>query len=106
VELGETTEETARRELLEETGLTAGSLKLFGVFSGKELFYTYPNGDKVSITDVVYLCEDFTGELITETGETTDLKWFPVDGLPENISPPVKPALEKCAEMLREGKNL
>jgi 8-oxo-dGTP pyrophosphatase MutT (NUDIX family) len=102
VELGETVEEAARRELLEETGLTAGSLELFGVFSGKELFYTYPNGDKVSIIDVAYLCEDFTGEPLTETDETTDLKWFPADGLPENISPPAKPALEKYAETLNE----
>lgn len=47
-ELGETVEETAKRELFEETGLTANSLELLGVFSGKELFYTYPNGDMVS----------------------------------------------------------
>jgi 8-oxo-dGTP pyrophosphatase MutT (NUDIX family) len=44
-ELGESIEETARRELLEETGLIAKKLELLGVFSGKELFYTYPNGD-------------------------------------------------------------
>jgi len=101
-ELGETVEETAKRELLEETGLIANDLELLGIFSGKELFYTYPNGDMVSNVNIAYLCEDFTGELLTETTETADLKWFSLDALPENISPPVKPALTRCVEMLRE----
>lgn len=100
IELGETVEETARRELLEETGLTANKLELLGVFSGKELFYTYPNGDMVSIVDIVYLCEDYSGEMTRETNETTDLQWFPLDELPENISPPVKPVLFQCVEVL------
>jgi 8-oxo-dGTP pyrophosphatase MutT (NUDIX family) len=39
MELGETTEETARRELLEETSLEVDELTLFGVFSGSELYY-------------------------------------------------------------------
>ena len=101
-ELGETVEETAKRELLEETGLIARSLELLGVFSGKELFYTYPNGDMVSNVNIAYLCEDFTGELLTETDETTDLRWFVLDELPENISPPVIPALKRCVEVLKE----
>jgi 8-oxo-dGTP pyrophosphatase MutT (NUDIX family) len=101
VELGENVEEAAKRELYEETGLTARLLEMFGVFSGKEHLFTYPNGDKVSIVDVVYLCEDFSGEPISETDETTDLQWFPLDDLPENLSPPTKPALARCVEMLK-----
>ena len=105
-ELGETVEETAKRELLEETGLTACSLELLGVFSGKELFYTYPNGDMVSNVDIAYLCEDFIGELLTQTDETTDLKWFGLDELPENISPPVKPILKRCLEVLKQRSGI
>ena len=101
-ELGETVEDTARRELLEETGLTANSLELLGIFSGKELFYTYPNGDMVSNVSIAYLCEDYYGELIPQTNETTDLKWFDIDNLPENISPPDKPAFRRCVEVLKE----
>jgi len=101
VELGENVEDTAKRELFEETGLTANSLKLLGVFSGEELFYTYPNGDKVAIVDIVYLCEDFSGELLTRTDETSDLRWFDIDDLPENISPPVKKPLTKCLETIK-----
>ena len=101
-ELGETVEETAKRELHEETGLTAHSLELIGIFSGKDLFYTYPNGDMVSNVNIAYLCEDFSGEMITQTDETTDLQWFYLDELPENISPPTIPALKRCVELLRE----
>jgi len=102
VELGETVEETARRELFEETGLTANSLELLGVFSGRELFYTYPNGDMVGYVSIEYLCGDFSGAPLTETDETTDLRWFSLDALPENISPPDIPALERCVEVLKE----
>ena len=101
IELGETVEETAKRELYEETGLTVCSLELIGVFSGKELFYTYPNGDMVRNESVAYLCEDYSGELIKQTDETADLQWFMIDELPENISPPDKPAFLRCVGVLR-----
>ena len=42
VELFENVEEAARRELTEETGLTAGQMTLFGVFSGPELAMCIP----------------------------------------------------------------
>jgi 8-oxo-dGTP pyrophosphatase MutT (NUDIX family) len=38
MELGESTEETLRREVFEETGLKIGALTLFGVYSGKIIF--------------------------------------------------------------------
>src|SRR5215213_6141534 len=41
MELGESAEETARREVWEETGLTVGELRLFGVFSGPEMRHVY-----------------------------------------------------------------
>ena len=104
VELGETVEDAAKRELFEETGLIANSLELLGVFSGKELFHTYPSGDMVSIIDIPYLCEDFSGEMQSSTSETTDLQWFELDNLPDSISPPVIPVLTKCIDILRGRK--
>jgi len=101
VELGEAVEETAKRELFEETGIMANALELLGVFSGGELFYTYPNGDMVANNDIVYLCEEFSGEIVTETTETTDLRWFDINSLPENISPPVQKPLAQCIDILR-----
>ena len=42
VELGESVEQTAERELFEETGLKAQKLELLGVYSGERMQYTYP----------------------------------------------------------------
>ena len=102
IELGETVEETAKRELFEETGLTANKLELLGVFSGKDLQYTYPNGDMVSIVDIAYLCEEFSGSILPQTDETSDLRWFEIDQLPENFSPPTLPVIKRCVEIIRE----
>ena len=52
VDLDENVEDAAKRELYEETGLIAEDLILLGVFSGKHMHNTYPNGDEVSNVDM------------------------------------------------------
>lgn len=47
MELEESLEDTARRELAEETGLCAQELRLLTVFSGQDFYFEYPNGDKL-----------------------------------------------------------
>jgi hypothetical protein len=37
----------------------------------------------------VFVCRDFSGELKQQESEVTELHWFDIDALPENISPPV-----------------
>jgi len=93
IELNERTEDAARRELLEETGLTAGKMTLLGVFSGPEMAYTYPNGDAASIVDIVYVCRDFSGELRPQAEEVTALKWFDPQDVPGEITPANRAAL-------------
>ena len=90
VGLDENVEDAAKRELLEETGLTANSLELFGVFSGKELHYIYPNGDEVSNVDIVYICRDYTGTLKRQKDEVKELRFFAHDEIPEKLSPPIR----------------
>lgn len=103
VELDEKVEDAAKRELFEETGLIANSLELFGVFSGKELHYIYPNGDEVSNIDVVYVCRDYYGELKRQEDEVVELEFFDYANLPEKLSPPIKPVLLKRRDfMLRK----
>ena len=102
VELDEVVEDAAKRELFEETGLIAKELTLFGVFSGKETHYVYPNGDEVSNVDIVYLCKNYTGELKCQESEVEDLRFFPADGLPENLSPPIRIPLLRWAETKRK----
>ena len=95
VELDERVEDAARRELYEETGLVANDLTLFGVWSGPELHYVYPNGDEVSNIDIVFLCRDYSGTLQPQQGEVDKLRFFSPEDIPENLSPPIRPALEK-----------
>lgn len=98
VELDEKVEDAAKRELLEETGLTANSLELFGVFSGEDTHYIYPNGDEVSNVDIVFICRDYSGELIRQEDEVEQLKFFNIKELPKQISQPIKIALNKWIE--------
>lgn len=100
MELGETTEETARRELHEETGLEVDELTLFGVFSGKELYYRYPSGEEVYNVSIVYLAHDIHGTIKFVDGEHYDFQYFDLTDLPENVSPPIKPILRKLSETL------
>ena len=101
VDINEVVEEAAKRELFEETGVVAHSLELFGVFSGKELYYVYPHGDEISSVDIVFLCNDYTGEAKADLVESDDVKFFSIDNLPDNISPPCVPALNKYKEIKR-----
>lgn len=98
-EIDERVEDTARRELFEETGLIAEELELFGVWSGPELHYTYPNGDEVSNIDIVFLCRSFSGELRRQEAEVDALRFFSADEIPENLSPPIVKPLMKWVEM-------
>ncbi len=88
IELGETFEEAARREAREESGLVLGELTLVDEMSGPELFHEYPNGDQVYNTGAVYLCRQFTGQLAENTDEGSELRFFHLDALPEQLSPP------------------
>lgn len=103
VELDEEVEAAARRELLEETGLLAHKMELFGVFSGKDTHYIYPNGDEVSCVDIVYLCKDYSGQLQCQPGEVDALQFFEANKLPENLSPPIrKPILQWAKTKIEE----
>lgn len=106
VEIDEDVEDAAKRELYEETGLIANKLELFGVFSGKDMHYTYPNGDDVSNVDVVYICRDYTGTLKCQENEVDELKFFGIDEIPENISKPIKKALLKWVESKKNSELL
>lgn len=86
MEPGESAEETACRELLEETGLTARSLELLGVYSGKEEHHIYPNGDEVYNVEFFFLCRDWSGTLKRQEAEVEELRFFAPDALPSDLS--------------------
>ena len=93
VDAGEVVEQAAARELFEETGLICDELDLLGVFSGPELHYTYPNGDEVDNIDCVFICRKYHGNINLQEDEVVELRFFSIDDIPENLSPPNIPAM-------------
>ena len=93
-EPGEVVEDAARREAREEVHLEIGEMSLFGVFSGPELYYKYPNGDEVYNVTIIYLSRDWRGK-VRLNDEHTEWHWFSADEIPEDSSPPIKPILER-----------
>ena len=83
MELGESLEETAARELWEEAGLKAKRFELLDVLSGKELFFRYPNGDETYTVIVLYKAVGVSGELLINDDESRCLQFFPLNELPE-----------------------
>lgn len=82
MELGETIEETAARELFEETGLGAKNYKLLTVLSGQDFFFIYPNGDQLYSVVVLFKAEQVTGKLSINDDESHLLRYFSFINLP------------------------
>ena len=87
MELGESFEECARREALEETGLNCLELQYFAHSAGKDYHYFYPNGDEAYVAEIVFLCTKYEGELKVQKSEASEQRFFDLNDLPENISP-------------------
>jgi ADP-ribose pyrophosphatase YjhB (NUDIX family) len=103
-ELGEKVENTAEREVYEEVGLKCCDLKLFNVYSGEELYYIYPNGDEVYNITVTFICNKFSGEIKVDQAEGKAAKFFPLNEIPENISPTVKIIIDDFIKKSNEGR--
>ena len=82
MELHETIEETAVRELKEEAGISADKLELVAVLSGDEYYFEYPNGDKMCTVIVLFKVLNYTGEIKVSDNESKQLKFFSLDALP------------------------
>lgn len=85
MELGESTEDTARREVFEETALTVGTLELIGVYSGPDSLCRAANGDEWYVVNVSYTTEEYSGELKINDGESAALRWFRIEEIPETL---------------------
>lgn len=85
MELEESTEDTARREVLEETGLKLQELELIHVLSGKDYFVTAENGDMFYSVTVAYESKNPLGELLIDPEESIGFEYFSMDDLPENL---------------------
>jgi 8-oxo-dGTP pyrophosphatase MutT (NUDIX family) len=85
MDLGESVQDTARREVFEETGLRLKKMQLFGVYSGSDKDTTFSNGDKVSMVFILFTCREYEGELLDNNQESLKLQFFHLDSLPKKL---------------------
>ena len=85
----ESFEETAAREILEETGVKVDKSKL------KVISLTNDIVEDAHHITIGLLCEDFPGEpKVMEPDEIIEWKWFPMDNLPKPIFFPSQEVLD------------
>lgn len=89
LEMGESLEQVAKRELFEETGLVANKLELFNVYSGEKFYYKYPHGDEVYNVVTAYICNDFEGELKKKKVKFKNYVSFTLPKYPRTLVRPI-----------------
>lgn len=95
MELGESAEQAAVREIGEETGLVVRVDSLLGVYTRYRQHY--PNGDVAQPITVFFRCTPIGGHLRTDDPETLDLRYFPLTDTPPLFSPQHRDALSDLA---------
>ena len=105
MELGETYLETLRREIKEELNIEPINPELMGIFSGEKMYHKYEKSqDEAYSLSHAFICTEYKGEINFLDGEVTNLKWFDIDNLPENIFHLNKPVLDNLKQYLETKK--
>ena len=76
MDIDETTEECARRELKEETGLEVGEVKQVGAYSTVD---RDPRGRTITVAYVTYISQALP---VAGLDDAAQAKWWPVNALP------------------------
>ena len=83
LELGESIVDCLKREVLEETGLEVVSARPIAIYSEPRFAFTNAYGGEHQMLAIVFLVDEWRGELVKKTDETTDAKFFNVEDLPD-----------------------
>lgn len=81
VEPGQEVAEAAAREVLEEASIQAEVERLVWVSTGAPV--THVNGDRAQYVDHTFRMRYLSGTPSIGDDESTDVRWWPVDGLPQ-----------------------
>ncbi|MBN6205116.1 NUDIX hydrolase [Ralstonia pickettii] len=98
MDLGESFEEVAKREVFEETGLIIQNLKLLNVFSGAEHYLKVQNGDELYSVTAVYYTSDVDGEIKIDYSESEKIQYFSMNDLPTGLTGEYKKFMNQYLE--------
>ncbi len=102
VDINETVEDAAKRELFEETGLIADELEQFKIYSGPITKYKYSNGDIIYGVDVFYICRKYHGVLKCQLNEVKTLKFLDIHDINGQLSMRNKQVVQDLKEYLNK----
>ena len=86
MEVGESLEDTAIREVQEESGLVIKSLTQLHTFSGNAFRYKLDNQDEIYVVTTLFLAKQVTGKMCyRDNDETLNLKYFTYQALPDTL---------------------
>jgi 8-oxo-dGTP pyrophosphatase MutT (NUDIX family)/GNAT superfamily N-acetyltransferase len=100
LEPGESLEQAAARELMEETGLVAGSLTALDTYSGPEFFIRHATGNQAYVVGVTFLARDVTGDLRPDGEESLELRFFRRDAWPDGLNFYNRRLLDRCLDRI------
>ncbi|WJV51975.1 NUDIX domain-containing protein [Prodigiosinella aquatilis] len=85
LEPGESLEQTALREVKEETNIDIHELTHLAVFSGAEYTFILSNNDEINVITSLYYTKKWSGEIINNPEEGQTLEFFDINHLPDNM---------------------
>ncbi|WP_252504012.1 NUDIX hydrolase [Sporosarcina sp. Marseille-Q4943] len=86
MDLGESFEEVAKREVFEETGLVVENLNLLNVFSGSEYYFKISNGDELYSVTAVYYTNEVSGDMKIDYSESEKMQYVSIYNLPIELT--------------------
>jgi ADP-ribose pyrophosphatase YjhB (NUDIX family) len=84
IEAGESPEDAALREVLEETGIKSSITRSLGVID----FWFMAEGKRIHKTVHHFLFSELSGTLEPQVSEVDDVKWFPLDDIAKTLAYP------------------
>lgn len=83
MELGESILDCVQREVKEESGLDVISATPMAIYSEPRFSFVTAYGDPYQPLSVVFIIDEWSGTLISETDETVDARFFPLEAFPQ-----------------------
>ena len=94
VELEETALDALKREVAEETSLVVLEAEPMGLYSGPTQKFTYLNGDEIHCFSIAFVVRQWQGEPRPDGIEGSDLRFFALSRLPNDLVPIHKPTID------------